>query len=48
VIETCGTRIVIKKMRQAIAAIPEWTTRFVVWKKVGQAHGRMADGAVSP
>lgn len=46
-IETCGTRIVMKEVRDAIAAILERTTLAMVCEKVDQARERIADGLVS-
>jgi Rrf2 family protein len=45
-IETCGTRIVMKEVRDAIAQILEGTTLATVCRKVDQAH-RKQSGAVT-
>lgn len=45
-IETCGTRIVMKEVRDAIAAILERTTLAMVCEKVEQARQRVASDLV--
>ncbi|MGD0580916.1 MAG: Rrf2 family transcriptional regulator [Bryobacteraceae bacterium] len=46
-IETCGTRIVMKEVRDAIAAILERTSLAMVCEKVDQARARLANGSVA-
>src|ERR1700689_2599799 len=45
-IETCGTRIVMKEVRDAMAAILERTTLASVCRKVDEARQKQRDSAV--